>query len=940
MKKFLEQTAEKILKKHGNDLSRVLVLTPNQRSCIYFRNALQNLTERSVFAPEISTLQNFLLAQSTLTLADNIELITDLYSCHKQIGGSQTFDEFIGSANTILSDFDELDLQMADTKIFFKNLERLQSMKMWEPGEQPDEYVIRYRKFWEEFGLLYHALREKLFQKRKGYRGMILRDVVENLKVLPSEENLGEAVYLIGFSSLNKTDEVAFNLLKQKRNTEIISDTDVYYVKNELNEAGYFFRKYKTLLGITEKHTVNEISGREKKIKIIGVAKNIGQVKVAADILQNKLQVSNETALETVVVVPDEKLLLPLIAHLPANIEAVNITMGLSIAGSNASSFIEIIFRLFENAQRYKTKANTLRFYYKDVFEFLQHNFFRLLFPKVQTENFVEKMKTQNRVVISSEEIISALGNDVSSIFFIGETAIEFAEFLSSLISNLLHRLIREVQSGRKIFVSEAEITFRLHKIINNTKNIFKEKNEISIKTYIALLRENFRSERVPLEGDPVQGLQIMGLHESRSLDFKNVIILSANEGILPSGKSMNTYIPFEMRAEFLTTYKERDANTAYLFYRLFQKAENIFLLYNTEPDELGGGEQSRFILQLEEEMKFPNTSIEDLTFAVDPPASIGETEIKIQKSEEVMKKLLKLLTEYGMSPSALNTYINCTLQYYFRYVTGLRKEDDMEENLEASTIGSAVHHALEKIYEEKKGKTVEADFILTQSKNKKRIEDLVCEHLCERFDNESLTSGKNLLLFKVCVKLTEEFLKHEAEYLKQLNEAGSNLKIESLEEKLTSEIDIGGSKILVNGRVDRIESINDVIQIADYKTSTRSKKIPVLDEEVWDELFLNPDYSKPVQLLVYAWLFSKQQNEKDISLRSGIYWLKSDDKILETLQTEKGNDIINAETILRFENKLKELLEELLNTSVPFTKTEDSTRCKFCEFAGICQRN
>ncbi len=939
MKKFLERTAEKILAKHGNNLSDVLVLMPNQRSCTYFRNELKRQAQQAVFAPEISTLQNWMLAQSDLVVADNIELVSELYACHKQISGTLTLDDFIGTANVLLQDFDELDLQMANAKSFFKNLEMLQSMKTYEPGEVPTEYKLEYRKFWEDFGKMYHLLREKLFANKKAYRGMILRHIAENLKALSEGEGLG-GVYLIGFSGLNKTDETIISHLIATTNAEVIWDADNYYVRDEMKEAGLFFRQYKSKFRIGDKIFTDGISTTKKKIQIIGAAKNVGQVKVVADILQNQLQLNEGNALETMIVVPDEKLLSPLIANIPSNITALNITMGLTIAGSNPATFLDILFRLYHNSQKYQSKNRAQRFYYKDVFDLLQHNYFRLLFGSLKTEHFVEAMKSQNRILIRYEELEKAFEGTINSILFEGDDTKLYAQYLSQIVNTLLDKLVKRARGGNSALAAETEITFRLLNIINNTQSIFSTGENITVKTYIALLKEDFRNTRVPLEGDPVQGLQIMGLQETRSLDFKNVIFLSANEGILPGGKNMRSYIPYEMRSEFLTTHKERDAVTAYLFYRLFHQAENIFILYNTEPDELGGGEKSRFILQLQQELQTvnPQAEIKDMIFAIDPPAGIAENEIVIQKNENILQKLEGILTTSGLSPSALNTYINCSLQYYFRYIAGLKEEEDMEENMEAATIGSAVHHALEKIYEEKVGAVVTAEFIETQLKNKQRIEDLVREHLAKRFDNESLSSGKNLLLFKVCIKLTEEYLKHEKKNIQQLNDSGADLKIELLEGKLEYVIPINGKQIKIAGRVDRIESVGGVIQIADYKTSKYST-IPVLTDETWNALTSDPKYSKSVQLLVYAWLYNRMQG-KDVPIRSGIYWLRENKKSLDTVRIDKTNDVLDAETILRFEEKLKAVLIEMLNAEIPFAKTQDEKRCEFCDFKNICERN
>lgn len=936
MKKFLEQAAERILAKHGNNLSHVLVLMPNQRSCTYLRNELKKQAKQAVFAPEISTLQNWMLSQSQLASPDNIELVTELYSCHKQIGGALPLDEFIGTANILLDDFDELDVQMVNAKSFFKNLELLQSMKTYEPGEQPTQYILEYRKFWEDFGKLYHLLREKLLKKNQGYRGMILRQVADNAEAISLDNT---PVYLIGFGLLNKCDEVVVSHLINNAQAELLWDADNYYVRNEMNEAGTYFRKNRAKLRQSEKSFTNGISKGVKTIQIIGTAKNVGQVKVVADILQTQLQLNETTALETVIVVPDEKLLSPLIANLPSNISSLNITMGLTIAGSNPAVFLEILFRLYLSSKKYESKNRSQRFYYKDIFDLLQHNYGHFLFGSSKAQSFIELMKEQNRVLIRKEELDKAFSGKLNELLFEGDDAASYAQQLKAIINKLLHELITKARAGNTSLAADAEITFRLLNIITSTEPVFSAGESISIKTYITLLREDFRNERVALEGDPVQGLQIMGLQETRTLDFKNVLILSANEGILPSGKNIRSYIPYELRSEFLTTHKERDALTAYLFYRLFHQAENIFVLYNTEPDELGGGEKSRFILQIQQELAQanPQAEITDMVFAIDPPPAITEAEIVIEKNEHILQKLEEILATSGLSPSALNTYINCSLQYYFRYIAGLREQEDMEENLEAATIGSAVHHALEKIYGEKAGAVVSVEFIETQLKDKLRIENLVREHLSKRFDNESLSTGKNLLLLKVCIKLTEEFLKHEKKNIEQLNNAGGDLKIEMLEEKLEHSINVNGKDIKVAGRVDRIESAGGIVQIADYKTSKYSS-VPVLNEETWEELTANPRYSKPVQLLVYAWLY-KSKYGKDVPVRSGIYWLRESNKALDTVRISKTDDVLDSETILRFEEKLKVVLAEMLNTNVPFTKTADLERCEHCEFRNICER-
>jgi ATP-dependent helicase/nuclease subunit B len=936
MTNFLQRCAHKIFTKHGANLSRVLVLMPNQRSCTYFKHELKQLAKTAIFAPEVSTLHNWALSHTDFLMTDNLELVLAMHDCHRELGGLLPLDDFFATANVLLADFDELDLQLVDPSAFFRDLEALQSMKIYEPGGEPTEYKLQYRKFWEDFGALYHALRERLVGNRKGYRGLVLRQLVE--EEASSFKYDVDAVYLIGFSGLNKIDESLINLLKVNATTEILFDADPFYVKDELKEAGYYFRKYWKLFQVTDKALVPQIETGDKKISIVGVAKNIGQVKVLSDVLKHKLRVTKENALDTVIVMPDEKLLSPLLANMPIEITSLNITMGLNITGSRTATLFETLFNLQESSQKYLAANGRLRYYYKDVFDLLQHSFFKLLVGEVNVAKFVHRMKRQNRVMISAEEIHAACANKSHEFFFEGNTAEQFLTYWANLADSLLTKLIQQVRNKQLQFSTDTEIAFRLLNIFNHVKPIVATGESISVKTLVAILRDQFKSERVPIEGDPIEGLQIMGLQETRSLNFKHVIFLSANEGILPGGKHTNTYIPYEMRQQYLSTYKDRDAVSAYLFYRLFHQAETVHILYNTEPDELGGGEKSRFVLQLQHEFRYlPNVTIEDSIYAVDPPDGVFEQKIEIAKDEAVMQKLDKLITESGLSPSSLNAYINCSLQFYFRYIAGLREEEDMEENLESATIGSAVHYALEEIYKPMLSQVVNVDYLQEILTSKNVVQDHIATFLTKRFEQESLRKGKNYLLYKVCVKLTQNFLKAEVNRLKELNDAGVDMRIEQLEDKLESSITVGRKTIKLNGRIDRIERIDHVVQIADYKTSKLST-IPQLKDEVWETLLQDPKYSKSVQLLIYALLYSNIHGHAQ-PIRSGIYWLRDSSKAFDTVRQSGNEDKLDAITIQRFEGLLKGLLTEMIDDQIPFTKTEEVKRCQYCEFVNICGR-
>ena len=943
MDKFLTKVAKHILRKHANDMRGVTVLMPNHRSCIYLRQAFVDNDLEALRGFDIVTLKDWIFERSSLKLIEPLQQVIELYDVFKINGGEETLDEFISVARVMLADFDEVDMQLVNSKPFFNFLERLQSLKVYEPGEEPSEYAIRYRKFWEMFRQLYFGLREKLLLNKKGYAGMIYREVAENVKGFA--ENKGDATqfYLIGFSTLNKSEETVVKLLREHAELEVIFDTDSYYIDDEYQEAGNFFRQHKgNLRSDTKMWQQNLIATKVQHLNIVGVAKNIGQTKVVADILSHKLKLDADTEKETAVIVLDEKLLNPLLAAVPDNISTLNISMGFPLKESPIAELFRSLFSMHENIERFKSRRKgSLRFYYKDIFDVLHHPYTGyLITDKRASSDFLEDIRHYNRMLISEDELKKKFGNSsYDKLFWYTDDKEVLINNLLALVDALRIPFAQLTDSAQQDMGVDIELLYYVHNVLLNLQQIVSTSTSaLSIQSLRKLLMDDLRNVRIPFDGEPVRGLQLMGMIETQCLDFKNVIIVSMNEGIFPSGKSQQSYIPFEMRREFLTTHKEKDAYSAYLFYRLLQRTENVYLLYNTESDEMGGGEKSRFILQLQHELKRlnPQAVINDLVYSVDPPAPLPDDEIRITKEPALIQKFLKNNAEHGISPSALNTYINCTLQYYFRYIAGLREQEDIEESIEASTLGTAVHFVLENVYREVLNKTVTPAFIEGIMKNKGRIEELLHQSFADRFDPESLKHGKNYLLYRVCLKLIDEFFKQEKANVQVLEKEGNGMKVLLLEKVMEYQVQVGEHNIKLRGTVDRVEESNSIYSIADYKTGS-----PHGSSISGDDISLfatDPKYAKAMQLLTYAWMYWRSTGSADIKLRSGIYWLRDMSKGFDSLKLD-GDDRITKNVLLQFEEVLRNVLAELINTNIPFTKTSEIERCVHCEFAKICRR-
>lgn len=940
MSAFLQQFAQDFNAKHAPaGWHSILILMPNQRSCTYLRQYFTELSDHAVILPEITPLQEWYLQFCPLVEADETELLHTLYECYCKTGGELALDDFIPIASTLLDDYSEIDESLTDHTLFFKNVEMLQSMKTYEPGSVPTEYQLQYRKFWKDFGQWHTLLKETLLATNKGYKGLMLRTVAENFSAqLEIIHKRYTAVYALGFSGVLPADERVLTTLKREANAVFYTDADVYYLDNPQQEAGAFYRKHPKLYSGLRDKAANTLLTSEKKIEFIGVAKNMGQVKVATGILHNLFTDTENIPRQTAVILPDTSLLIPFIKSLPASVQSYNVSMGLPLQGTHSFSWFENIFRLYENHLKYTRKPTRIYFYYRDVLELLQHKFFTCLLPEVRTHEIVRSIKKNNQFVIGYEQLNEWTQGQLATFFTADTDAKLFHATILAHSRHLQRTLAQKADEGDSLLLAELEVLCKLEDAIAKTTTLFSGGYTVQTKSLIQLWRSSFNKLKVPLEGEPVEGLQITGLQETRSIDFKNIIVLSANEGILPGGKSQQSYIPHEIRNVFLTTYKDKEAVTSYLFYRMLQRAENVYLLYNTEPDEMGGGEMSRFLLQLQKELAPLNKQIKITShlYSADPPPPFEEPEIIVPKTDAIQEQIHKLTTESGLSPSAINTYINCTLQYYFRYIAGLNPADEVEESMDAATIGSAVHYALEKLLEPHLHQPLTADVLQDLRKQDAEIDALVHHSLLESFSAYSLSSGKNVLLKKVCIKLTKDFLKQQAEWIA----ANSNapLTVLQLESKLETTLQVGHQTVKIQGRIDRIDRYGDAIRIADYKTSTH-KSVPALNEETYRQLATNPAFAKTVQLLLYAYLYHKQPTYNNEVLQPGIYWLKHYKKDIDILKTDAQGNAVTTEHLQRFETILYELISGLLDSRVPFVKTNETERCKYCDYAQICSR-
>ena len=506
------------------------------------------------------------------------------------------------------------------------------------------------------------------------------------------------------------------------------------------------------------------------------------------------------------------------------------------------------------------------------------------------------------------------------------------------LIDTLKNSIVAQQGNSSKYNASlELEYLFAFTKIIKRAQALMLDYpgSIVDIKTLQNILKQIIRSTTLPFYGEPLMGLQVMGMLETRTLDFENIILLSCNEDILPSGKTMNSFIPFELKRYFgLPTYNDKDAIFAYHFYRLIQRAKNIYLLYNTESDALGSGEKSRFLTQLIHELPKVNKNVVieeklvNIPVNVDNPGNV----ISIRKTAAIIEKL-NIKAAKGFSPSLLNTYRNCSLQFYFQAIAGIKEAEEVEETIGADTLGNTIHEVLETLYQPFVGKKINATDI---RELKKQVETLTISIFEREYSKTEISYGKNLLTIKVALKFLNNFLDSEIKAIGKYEKEGKPLIIKNLEQKLETTLTIKDQTIKLHGNADRIDNVGSLTRIIDYKTGIAGDKELKLEE--WTNMQTDSTLAKSFQLLMYAWMYQKMNPALTDNMISGIITFRELSAGLKTVKIN-NNDLLDITVLKNFEEQLGNILSEIFDSNVQFTQALDHNNCEYCAFKGICNR-
>ncbi len=913
---FLDKIATVIINKYGHSLSNTIIVLPNKRAKVFLIESLKNQIDNNIICPEIISIEDFIQDISNIRSIDPIELLFEFFEVYLSITDKkhqQDFELFANWAKTLLQDFNEIDRYLLDPNHVLTYLKDIEDIKKWGVEvENKTKLLENYIDFWKLLPSYYNALYKHLIDEGFGYQGLIYREAVNNLAAFSNSVQSKKYIFA-GFNALNAAEEKIIQYLINENLAEIFWDADQAFLNDPYHDAGLFLRRFKS----SWKHyksnpfewIVNDFAAT-KNIQVIGTPKTVGQAKIAGSIIEKIIENDDSQLNKTAIVLGEENLLIPVLYALPSAVGALNITMGYSGKNNPAQILIAKLFKMHTNA--IKRNPTNYVFYYKDVLDILTHP---LIEPYSQTAELVAVINHNNYSFITHKKLFE-LNANTNKLF---ELLFNKWETGSLAVLNTVSELLIVIKNNLSADNEEEKIAkafvFSIFKIINKLINYYTNHQNIDqIDTLYAIYKQIIDLAEVSFEGEPLNGLQIMGVLESRVLDFETVIVTSMNEGKFPAGKSMNSFIPYDVKKELgLPTYKEKDAIYTYHFYHLLQRAKNIYLLYNTESEGLDGGEKSRFITQLEVEKQARH----NLTHEIYNPTlpEIAYKQMVIPKSEKVMERL-KEIAEIGFSPSALTSYIRNPIDFYFQKILRISEVEEVEENIALNTLGTIIHKTLEALYLPFIDKFISETDILNCFKI---MDNEVLKQFKLVYKEGEIKKGRNLLAFEVAKRNVSNFLKIELESIKN----GDAIKILALEKTFEKQLTHKSLPfpVLIKGNVDRIEERNGTIRIIDYKTGKVEKTSVTL--KTWNGLIDDIKFDKIIQVLAYAYLFDNKGNTKPIE--AGIISFKNLKAgfLPFCFKEDKNTTTIISDTVM--DNYLEQivlLLSEILDKEVNFKET------------------
>ena len=950
---FLQLVAHDLWGKFGNNLSHTAIVFPNKRANLFFNEYLASESTQPVWSPVAISISELFRELSALEAGDPIRLVCELYKIFREeTHSSESLDEFYAWGELLISDFDDIDKNLVEADKLFANLNDLKNLGNdydFLDHEQEEAIQQFFRNFsieqrtrlkerfislWDRLGIIYQRYKAHLEDLGIAYEGMLYRDALSHLDAAQLKY---ERYVFVGFNVLNRVEHTLFRSLQEAGKALFYWDYDIFYTQREGHEAGEFIRR-------NLKDFPNELPdsyfnsfAKHKTIYYISASTENAQARFLPEWIRSMMPLSHEEK-ENAVVLCNESLLLPVLHAIPSEVKHVNITMGFPLVQTPIYSLINAVMELQVGGYR----TNSGCYVYEQVAEVLRHPYVRRLSPL--SESLERDLAQTNRFY----PLPSELGRDtfLSKLFTPCLTPKDLCLYLTELIREI-SVIYRTEHDEEEIYDQlYREALFQSYTKVNRIYDLV-ESGVLAVRmdTLKGLLGKVLSEAGIPFHGEPAIGLQVMGVLETRNLDFRNLILLSLNEGQLPKAGNDSSFIPYNLRKAFgMTTIEHKNAVYAYYFYRLMQRAEHITLMYNTSSDGLNRGEWSRFMLQLLAES--PHTVVREYLEAGQSPQE--PQNIRIEKSDGLMAKLRELYDaasehSVALSPSALNTYLDCPLKFYYNYVARLQSPDEATSEIDSALFGTIFHRAAQLIYTELSAheKIIQKTDIERLLHDEVRLQRYVDRAFKEKFfkvplDAKPEYNGLQLINSKVISLYIKQLLRNDLRYA-PFEMVGTE---QPVREEMLVNTSAGPLRICIGGTIDRMDIKGDTLRIVDYKTGG-TPKTPACIEQLFTPAEGRPNYI--FQTFLYASIVCRNQSFKVAPALLYIHRASSDDysPVIEMGAPRTPKIPVSDFSLFapEFRERLCTLLEEIFDERIPFVQTECTSHCEYCDFRSLCVR-
>ncbi len=967
METFLQLVASDLYQRTGGDLAHTAVVFPNKRASLFFNEKLASLADKPIWSPSYINISDLFRGLSKWEVGDPVKLVCELYKVFvRHTKSTETLDDFYHWGEMLIADFDDADKNMADTDRLFANLKDLKDIAddytFLDPEqeraiqeffahfsiERRTELKERFISMWDALGGIYEDFRTALQAQGIAYEGMLYRDVIARLQ---PEELPYERYVFVGFNVLNRVEQTLFHKLQDAGKALFYWDYDVFYLQSEgrfPHEAGEFLRRNLRDFGNALPASCFDVMNRPKEVTYIAAPTENAQARYLPAWLRQNL---TEHEKETAVVLCNEGLLQPVLHSLPGEVKHVNVTMGFPLQQTPVYSFIDAIANLHIHGY----DGHTGRYTYQSVANLLKHPYTLQLTPHAQ--RLLHELTASNRFFPLPSELCA---DEFLTVLFrplMGGNK-ELCMRMTDAIG-LVAQMYRDNSAGEDddeeapattdaLEALYRESLFRAYTTVNRFYSLIEEGTlEVRPDTFYRLMQRVMSTSSIPFHGEPAIGLQVMGVLETRCLDFRHLVMLSVNEGQLPKAINDSSFIPYNLRKAFgLTTFEHKIAVFAYYFYRLLQRAERVTLLYNTSTDGISRGEWSRFMLQFLVDWPHPIHR----RYLESGQAPMATAPITIPKTMDVMKRLqarydVRANKDAQISPTALNAYLDCQVKFFYHYVAGLRVPDEVSTEIDSAIFGNIFHKAAENIYNTltARGRVINHDDLDALLKDEVRLQAFVDDAFRTEFfhinpDERPEYNGLQLINSTVI-----------ARYLRQL--LGQDLRrtpftYVAAERVVSEDVEIptprGVIRSRIGGKIDRMDSKDGTLRIVDYKTGGTPKSVKDIDA------LFTPSKTRSghiFQTFLYACIIHRLVKEKGLKVSPALFYVHRAAKedysptieIGERTGKERVEDFAPYEE--PFRQRLDALLREIFQPDIPFTQTEFKEKCEYCDFRALCKK-